>query len=145
MVYYEGLFFDEESTNKILSLESNRLEFGIEILHCTFKYLPNNEEIFNEIVGNYYEIELIGYGYNENNSGFYLKLPDELKKYYINYYEKELVLPHVTCSLSSSGESEDTKDLVFSYIENPIRLKCRFGYYIKEDNGKAFVSYDKFN
>ena len=40
MVYYEGLFFDKENEEKILLLEKSKLEVKIDLLHCTFKYLP---------------------------------------------------------------------------------------------------------
>ncbi len=144
MVYYEGLFFDKDVEEKILLLEKNKLEVKIDLLHCTFKYLPKNYEIFNDIVGKYYDIEITGYGYDENNSGFCLKLPEELEKYYINI-EEDLVLPHITCSRSIDGESENTKNLVFSYFEDSIKVRARFGYCIKDENGNLFVSFDKFN
>lgn len=143
MVKYEGLFFDKETENLLLSLDKERLEVGIDVLHCTFKYLPNEEEIFNDIVGKYYFIEVVGYGYDKDNSGFCVRLPDELIKYYINN-DGEDILPHITCSLSLNGESENTKNLVFSYFDEPIKVRCRFGYYIKDDNGKTYVFYDKF-
>ena len=116
MVFYEGLFFDKEEENKILALEENRLEYGIDILHCTFKYMPSSKELFSELLGRNFEIEILGYGYSENNSGFCIRLPKELESYYINTNKSGLyVLPHITCSRSVSGNSEDTKDLMFSY------------------------------
>lgn len=144
MVYYEGLFFDKDTENKIFSLEEKRFERVIEVLHCTFKYLPKKDEIFNDIVGKYFDIEIIGYGYSETNSAICIRLPKELEKYYINTFEDENVLPHVTCSLCVDGESEDSKNIVFSYFEEYIKIIGRFGYYIKDENGKAYVSYDKF-
>lgn len=145
MVYYEGLFFDKDEVNKILALEDNRLEIGIDIIHCTFKYLPNSDEVFNELVGRYFEIDILGYGSNETNSGFCIRLPRELEEYYINTDKfGNCILPHITCSKSIDGESENTKNLMFSYFDETIRVKCRFGYCIKDINGKIFVSYDKF-
>ena len=144
MVKYEGLFFDKETESLILALDKERLDVGIDVLHCTFKYLPSEEEIFDDIVGNYYFVDIVGYGYDKDNSGFCVKLPDELLEYYINF-DYEEVLPHITSSLSLNGESENTRNLVFSYFDEPVRVRCRFGYYIKDDNGKTYVSYDKFS
>ena len=145
MVYYEGLFFEKDEINKLLALEENRLEYCIDLLHCTFKYLPESNEIFNELVGRYFDIEIMGYGYDEKNSGFCVKLPKELEQYYINTDSLgNIVLPHITCSRSIDGESENTKDLLFSYFNEFLKIRCRFGFCIKDSSGKIFVSFDKF-
>ena len=114
-------------------------------MHCTFKYLPSKEEIFNEIVGKEYEIEIVGYGYNNENSGFCILLPEELSKYYINKDKNNMyVMPHITCSRIKEGESENTKDLVFEYFDKSIKVKCRFGFFIKEVK-KSYISFEKYN
>ena len=144
MVYYEGLFFDDDNVKKILSLEKHKLDFRIEVIHCTFKYLPSNEEIFNEIVGQEYEVESNGYGCDFVNSGFSILLPAELEKYYINTdSNNKFILPHITCSRIINGESENTKTLVFEYFDKPVKVKCRFGFFVKELD-KSYVSYKKF-
>lgn len=145
MVYYEGLFFDKNEETKLLALEENRLEYGIDILHCTFKFMPNEDELFSELLDRDFEIEILGYGSSESNSGFCIRLPKELESYYVNYDKNgNFVIPHITCSRSIDGESENTKDLIFSYFDETVRIKCRFGYCIKDSNGKIFVSHDKF-
>ena len=50
MVKYEGLFFDKETESLILALDKERLDVGIDVLHCTFKYLPSEEEIFTDYI-----------------------------------------------------------------------------------------------
>ena len=73
MLKYEGLFFEDDMFNLIKSLEENKLDVINDIndiLHCTFKYHPNSNEIFNDIVGKSFDIYLIGYGSNNQNSDF---------------------------------------------------------------------------
>lgn len=145
MINYEGLFFDKEDLEKILSLEEIKLDTINDVIHCTFKYKPKDEEIFDELVGKYYDVDLLGYGCNEKNSGFLIEFQDEIKKYYINYDEKgKYITPHITTSIKEGEEPINTKDIAFNYYENPVRIKGRFGYYIKDENGKAYVSYKTF-
>ena len=144
MIYYEGLFFDDENAKKILSLEKHKLDFRIEVIHCTFKYLPSKDEILNELVGNEYEIEINGYGFDSNNSGFCISLPDELERYYINTdVDNNFIIPHITCSRTIESSSENTKNIVFEYFDKPIKVKCRFGFFIK-DIDKSYISYKKY-
>ena len=89
LLSYEGIFFDEGTVKFIHSLESNHLEVVNDEIHCTFKYHPTDDETFNEIVGQEFEIYLIGYGNDGQNSGFEILLPEELKKYYINFTDED--------------------------------------------------------
>lgn len=56
MVSYEGLFFNKESVELIHSLEYNRLTLVNNEIHCTFKYRPAEEELFDEIVGKTFKV-----------------------------------------------------------------------------------------
>lgn len=146
MLSYEGLFFGEEMVKLIHSLETNQLENVNDELHCTFKYHPSENEIFNDIVGKNFEVYLIGYANDGNNSGFEIELPAELRKYYINYEEQnpsELKVPHITASLANGAKAVKTKDLDFKPLEEPIKLVGRFGYWIK-DEGKEYISYEPY-
>ena len=146
MLSYEGLFFDEEAIKIIKSLETVKLPIINDEIHCTFKYHPDEDEIFDELVGKEFEIELIGYGYDGQNSGFSLKLPDELLKYYINYdegYNKKLKIPHITTSLSEGAKAENTKNLNFYLLKKPIKIIGKFGYWIKDKNSE-FVSFKPY-
>lgn len=146
MLSYEGIFFDEDMVNIIHSLESRKLARVNDKIHCTFKYHPNNNEIFNEIVGKVFEVYLIGYGNDGENSGFEILLPEELRKYYINFDEENscvLKVPHITTSLANGAKASNTKNLDFKPLETPIKLTGRFGYWIKEEN-KEYLSFEPY-
>ena len=51
MVSYEGIFFEADAEELIHSLETEKLAKVNDEIHCTFKYHPNEEEIFDELVG----------------------------------------------------------------------------------------------
>ena len=141
MINYVGLFFEGNDLEKILSLEQNKLEFINDVIHCTFKYEPNENEIDNTILGEYFEVELIGYANNNSNSGFMVTLDDKIKKYYKNEVNGEIIPPHITCSIAKEKLPIETSNLVFNLLEKPIRVKGRYGYYIKDENGRCYVSY----
>ena len=140
MVKYEGLFFDEETEKFIHSIEENRLEFVNDRIHCTFQYQPTNEEIFNDIVGKEYEIEIIGYACDGNNSGFEIKLPDELNK----KKKKKDTIPHITASIKEGAKSINTKDLNFKKLDNPVKIFGKFGYWIMDEDENEYLSFDKY-
>ena len=146
MLSYEGIFFEEDMVNIIHSLEKEKLARVNDEIHCTFKYHPNNNEIFNEIVGQVFEIYLVGYGNDGQNSGFEILLPEELSEYYINFDEQNsdvLKVPHITASLSNGAKASNTKNLNFMPLETPIKLTGRFGYWIKEEN-KEYLSFEPY-
>ncbi len=144
MLSYEGIFFETDAVELIHSLETEKLAKVNDEIHCTFKYHPNEEEVFNEIVGKSFEVFLVGYGNDGMNSGFQISLPDELMPYYINYDEQNpnvLKVPHITTSLSEEAKASNTKNLDFKPLEKPIRIVGKFGYWIKDKNGE-YVSYE---
>lgn len=146
MLNYEGIFFEKDMIDIIHSLEKDKLAIINDEIHCTFKYKPTENEIFNEIVGRTFEIYLIGYGNDGKNSGFQILLPKELKKYYINYDEENptiLKIPHITASLAEGAKASNTKNLIFKPLEKPIKLIGKFGYWIK-DNNNEYLSYEPF-
>ena len=146
MLSYEGIFFDKDTADFIHSLEKPRLPIVNDELHCTFKYHPQDDEIFDELVGKEMEVSLIGYGNDGNNSGFEIQIPNEMMPYYINYDDgksNELKIPHVTASLSSKSEPFKTKDLKFEKLKIPYKIKGKFGYWIKE-NGKEYKSFEHY-
>ncbi len=146
MIDYEGLFFDEETIKYLHSLESKTLECENDILHITYVYKPSINEIYDNIVGNYYDIYLVGYANDEKNSGFEVELPQELDKYYHNVdIDKPDIIkkPHLTVSLSKDSEPVHTNKLNFKPLENKIKLKARFGYWIKEED-REYLSFEKY-
>ena len=144
MLSYEGIFFEANVVELIHSLETEKLSKVNDEIHCTFKYHPNEEEVFDELVGKSFEVFLIGYGNDGMNSGFQISLPDELIPYYINYDEQNpdiLKVPHITASLSEGAKASSTKNLDFKPLKKPIRIIGKFGYWIKDKNGE-YVSYE---
>lgn len=144
MLSYEGIFFDVDMTELIHSLEERKLAKINDELHCTFKYHPTSDKVFNDIVGQTFEVLLTGYGNDGQNSGFKIQLPDELIPYYINYDEQNpnmLKPPHITVSLSEGAKASNTKNLKFKPLEKPIKITGKFGYWIKEENNE-YLSFE---
>lgn len=132
--------------NIIYSLENKKLARVNDEIHCTFKYHPNNSEIFNEIVGQVFEVYLVGYGNNGQNSGFEVSLPEELREYYINFDEQNpdlLKVPHITVSLAEGAKASNAKNLDFKPLEKPIKLVGKFGYWIKDEDNE-YLSFEPY-
>ena len=147
MLSYEGIFFDKETVELIHSLETKMLDKVNDEIHCTFKYHPNEEEIFNDIVGKNFEIFLVGYANDGMNSGFQIAFSDELMPYYINYDEQNinmLKIPHITASLSKDAKASNTKNLKFTPLHKPIKIIGKFGYWIKDET-REYVSYEPYS
>lgn len=145
MILYEGIFFDEETIELIHSLDNNKLERVYGDLHCTFKFMPKADEIFNDIVGKPFELLIVGYGNDGKNSGFQVALPDELLRYYKNIDKKtkKIVVPHITVSLSENGKAVDTGKLEFKRLSKPIKITGKFGFYLKEKD-KEEISFKPY-
>lgn len=140
MIHYAGIFFEDESEELIQKLEKNKLDTVHDKLHCTFKYEPVDESIYDEIVGKEFEVTLIGYGSNKENSGFEIIIPEELREYYGNPNG----VAHITASISNDGKAANTSKLVFKKLDEPIKVKGRFGYWMVEDD-KEYLSYEKYS
>lgn len=139
MVIYEGIFFDDEVAELIYSLDEKKLDELIKNIHCTFKFRPQYQEIFDDIVGKEFTVLLIGYGNDGANSGFQIQLPEELHPYYINYENNNPQIwkvPHITSSIAYGAKPINTKNLTFKALDKPIRIKGRFGYWVKDDMGE---------
>lgn len=141
MLSYEGIFFDDDASKFIHSLENERLPIENDKLHCTFKYHPKDDEILNELVGKEIEVFLIGYASDGQNSGFQVLLPDDIGKYYYDMNKSEI--PHITASISENAKSLDTGSLKFKPLGKKYSVIGKFGYWIKE-NKCEYVSYDKY-
>ena len=148
MVIYEGIFFDKEAIDLIHSLEKEPLSKPCDEIHCTFKFRPTKEEVFNDIVGKEIEVTLIGYASDGKNSGFKLQLPEDIQKYYINYDEKDhtkLKTPHITASLEEGAIPMNTKDLDFKPLSKQYKIKGKFGFWISLGyNRGGYISYRKY-
>lgn len=147
MLSYEGIFFEGDMVDLIHQLETEKLVIVNDEIHCTFKYHPADDEVFNDIVGKAFEVYLVGYGNDGQNSGFEVLLPEELKDYYINYNVENpdiLNVPHITASLSVGAKASNTKNLNFMPLEKPVKLVGRFGYWIKKEN-EEYLSYEPYH
>ena len=132
ILLYEGIFFDGEDAKIIKSLEEKKLPIRSDILHCTFKYLPKKDEIFNQLIG--------------RNSGFSVQFTGDIDDYYINFEETDsskLKRPHVTTSIAPGSKPMNTKDLDFVQFEKPVKVRGKFGYWVKEGY-KQFLMYKEF-
>ena len=146
MLSYEGIFFEADMVELIHSLEKEKLPKVNDEIHCTFKYHPTIDEVFNDIVGKKFEVYLVGYGNDGQNSGFEVLFPDELKDYYINFDEQNpsmLKTPHITASLAEGAKAVNTKNLSFKPLEKPVKLVGKFGYWIK-DEIEEYISYEPY-
>lgn len=130
-VEYQGIFFNKENIevlrNKmeetIENLGLKKLEKDVKDLHITFWYNPK-EAFDTKLLGKDYDIKIIGYGQDENNSGFLADIPDELKESY-----KGAKAVHITMALSKEGNAIDTRDLNFEPIPE-FNVKGKLSYVI---------------
>lgn len=146
LLLYEGIFFESDAVKTIKSLEEKRLPIRTDNIHCTFKYLPKKDEIFNQLVGKEFDVFLTGYACDGQNSGFSVQFTGDIDDYYINFEEKDptkLKRPHITTSLAPGAKPMKTKDLDFVQFEKPVKIKGKFGYWVK--NGyKQYLMYKEF-
>ena len=146
MLSYEGIFFDSTTEEFIHSLENPKLPVINDEIHCTFKYHPHIEEIFDELVGKEIEVLIVGYGNDGQNSGFEIQLPNDIMPYYINFDEDhpgKLKKPHITASLAIGAKASKTKDLKFEKLDVSYKVNGTFGYWIKNDN-EEYKSFEKY-
>ena len=140
MILYEGIFFEETD---LYSSEKIHLLRKIAFPHCTFKYRPLEEQIFDDLVGKEIDILVVGYGCDGQKSGFEIIIPEELHDYYINYdNNNNLKIPHITTSLNYNAKPVNTYKLSFTKLDKPFLIKGHFGYCIQE-NEKTYISYEK--
>ena len=127
---FEGLFLDKES-EELLADETATLggflEKRVEDPHITFEYGDEITQYPKEHSGEY-EVTVIGFGSNKNNTGFLVDIPKELEALYSGAVKK-----HITMSLSGMGKAVDTKDLDFHPI-TPFVVKCHLGM---KEHGKC--------
>lgn len=146
MLNYEAIFFTGEVAEFIRSIEGNSLGRCNDEFHCTFKYKPRGEEVFDDIVGEEVECYIIGYGNDGKNSGFEIIFPGEYEEYYVNKTpEGKRKTPHITVSLSEGAKAADTHALEFKRLPKPVKIKGRFGYWLvgREHKGGE-ISYSKY-
>ena len=143
MVRFTGLFFANDEVQKLIRLEPIRLVKSPKTFHCTFGYKPPVEDVirFNEIVGEYCEAQVDGYGHDENNTGYRVVIPYQFREYFRNYDKNGILkVPHITMSLSKNGRATNTCYLKFDKLDEPFNISGRFGFFI---DGNSEPSYEK--
>lgn len=122
-VIYQGLFLDAESLELLNKMEgSKKLERDISSKHITFEIYPTLP-FPDSLMGQNLTVDVVGYGNNGHNSGFEVVLSDELYSSYKNNKR-----PHITSSVSLTGEPKNTASLYFKPI-TPFKVTGVLGYY----------------
>ena len=143
MVLYFGMFFDKSASKIIYENEKVHLENLPNNFHCTFEFAPKEYNLLNEVIGKEVSVTLVGYACNGKNSGFEIEIPENIKMYFKNFDNTgKLKIPHITTSISKEGKAVDTANLYFEELDEPIIIKGKFGYFIKDRN-KSYISFNK--
>lgn len=74
-------------------------------------------------MGKEFEVYLIEYGNNGQNSGFEVLIPNKLKEYYINYNEQNpeiLKIPHINASLANKAKAVNSKNLILKGLKTQL-------------------------
>ena len=125
---YQGLFFDQQTQEKLIDLQENGLHEIVKDMHVTFKF-GKTEAYPEELMKKVFHLQLIGYASNGKNSGFRVKIPEELHLYYQNPNT-----PHITVSLGEidgeKGRAIDTGTMEFKKLDKPVTIQGQLGYYI---------------
>ena len=125
---YQGIFFDEPTKEKLIDLQENPLEEVVKDMHITFLF-GKTEKYPTQLMEKETPLEIIGYASDGKNSGFEVKLPEYLEKYY-----KNSTPPHITVSIGEvdgvKGKPVDTGKLDFKPLEDPITISGKLGYFI---------------
>lgn len=118
MIIYEGFFV-------IDSLESS-LSKDIEYKHITTEFKPTITH--EHLYGKETNFMIVGYGNNQVNEGYLVKMTSCEDEELQSLYEK-IPVPHITLSVSETGKPVDTAKLTFKNTERFV-VRCKFGGYI---------------
>ena len=122
---YIGCFLDYDALHAaIAQLPGTRLSRIIEHPHVTFAYRPDTVDtaLFGEAV----TLCVTGYGNDEKNEGLRVSIQTENEQ--LRAMAEAIAVPHITLSVSETGEPVDTAKLTFSPVE-PFCLTATFGGY----------------
>lgn len=129
MIEYIALFIEnDEDIKKLKQNEQSPLIKLPKNYHVTFEYKPQNIEKYNEILNKRFEIRVVGYASNGENSAFKVEFPKDLNMFYNRRTNNgELVTPHITMSMGKSGKAVNSCYLKFDNI-SPFKvagiIKC---------------------
>lgn len=117
---YWGIFINDFD-KKLKTTLSKKIIYP----HVTYGF---KSEMPLYILGEQATVSIIGYGIDEDNEGYSVRLPDDPYGLSRNLFYLKRKTPHITTSVSSTGRPVDTRDLHFEPIE-PFTLTGRFGYF----------------
>lgn len=132
---YIGCFVSPQELSACMdNLNEVRLANVIENPHVTFAYRPYSvdESIFGELV----HIRIVAYGNDGTNEGVKVELFSDNAK--INALSRQIEVPHITLSVSDTGEAVNTRYLKFTAIP-PMELIGRFGGFVDAENRVSYV------
>lgn len=122
-VKYTGCFFDPAVlAEKLLPYPRKPLQRPIEAPHITFAYRPVSAPV--RLFGLPVTVQVCGYGCDEENEALLVKfveLPPQLAE-----SAAEIALPHITLSVSETGEPVNSRRLTYRPI-TPFLLEGTFG------------------
>ncbi|MCQ2570995.1 MAG: hypothetical protein MJ154_01995 [Candidatus Saccharibacteria bacterium] len=120
-IIYTGLFIEK---NSFYNLFPAKLAKEIEYPHVTVFFKPKGSEVHQELFGEKATITVTGYGCDEKNEGFSVKINaqnPELQKLCDG-----ILVPHITISVSEDGKPVDTGKLEFETREQ-VSIEATFG------------------
>ena len=125
---YTGAFIDQKILlGAIKSIKGDRLEKLIEFPHITFQFHP--ETVPTLLFGEKIYVRVVGYSNDGKNEG--LKVEAFAANPLLSDMIKEILVPHITISVSAKGKPVDTAKLDFHRIE-PFFMEMTFGAYTPE-------------
>jgi len=121
---YIGVFLSAPKVLEAASAySSNRLYRLIEHPHITFAFRP--EKADESLFGLPVSVKVTGYGNNGENEGLRVELCQADER--IRAMWEAIALPHITVSVSQTGESVNTRWLSFAPVEDGPVLHGIFG------------------
>lgn len=128
--HYIGCFVSaEELFRHISSVSTGHLERVIEIPHVTFAYKP--EEVDEKLFGEKILVRAVGYANDGENEGIRVEIFSENAQ--ISKMAEQIPVPHITLSVSDSGQPVNTCFLRFCPI-TPFEMEGVFGGCDEEGN-----------
>ena len=149
-VSYMGVFFDEETKNRLIEKQKNKLPIIAPDMHCTFKYAPTKSEtreFFKLLGGRNIDLKITGYASDGMNSGFSIELTPEQRLVYTNDIMvdgmREIRPAHITVSMEEGAYAVNTGYLNFQKLEEPFSISGRAGVLMKDrDRNKEWVEFE---
>ena len=121
MYIYTGVFFNNETSEMLRRFNSKKLARETKALHVTVLYKPSDAH--EELFGSEVEIEVTGYGCNNENEGLSCKVTSENPE--MQLLLDTIEVPHITLAVSERGKAVNTRFLDFA---KPASFRCKGTY-----------------